>query len=190
MKQFEKPPHTVQVRCELNDTPIPGLSIDYENMVLSCDWRGLYSAFFAEELLVDKIRDREMESFNTRRTALIDNVHGGQVNMIAAIQQMLGQYGNASDEARKQARRVRIQRQYEQEGYSGWKPSEGDTEEEDRINKTLKERIFYASAGTFSDEEGGDGEEPEDDDGEWEDGEGAEDDADLAEVQHDRYYWD
>lgn len=123
---------------------------------------------------MNNIRDREMESFNTRRTALIDNVRGGQIDMIAALQQMLTQYGNASDEARKEARRARIRRQYEQWGYSGWRPESGNLEEEDRINKALKERIFFASACSFSDEEGGDGDEGEDEDGEWEDEEGEE----------------
>jgi len=173
--RFEKPSHTVQVRRELNDTPIPGLSIDYDTMTLSCDWRGLYSAFFAEEHLVHKIRERDMETFDARRTALINNVRGGQMDIVAAMQEMVTRYGGATDEARKQARRVRIRRQYEQLGYSGWNPEEDDKAEENRINRAVKERIFFASAQTFSDEEDGDDKEAEDEDGEWEDEEGEED---------------
>ena len=174
MTQFEKPPHTVQIRRELNDTPIPGLSIDYDSMTLSCDWRGLFSAFFAEELLVHNLHDKAMEKFQARRDTMIENVHAGRMDMADALQQVLKVYGDESHKARKLARRARIRWQYEQEGYSGWKPRE---EEEDKINEVLKERIFFASAESFSDEEGGDDDEAENEDGEWEDEEGGDDGA-------------
>jgi hypothetical protein len=163
MREFEKPPHTIQVRRELNDTPIPGLSIDYDTMTLSCDWRGLFSAFFAEELLVHNLQDRAMEKFQARRDTLIEDVHAGRMDMVDALQQVLKIYEDESHKARKLARQARIRWQYEQEGYASWKPEE---EEEDRINEVLKKRIFFASAASFSDkEDGGGDEDAEDEDG-------------------------
>ncbi len=92
------------------------------------------------------------------------------MDMMAAMQEMLTKLGNTNDEARKQARRIRIRRQYEQEGYKDWKPREGDSDLEDRVNRVLKEKIFFASAQDFSDEEGGKGDDDDEDDGgEWED---------------------
>ena len=38
--------HTVQIRRIVKDTPIPGLSIDYNNWELTCDWQALYTCFF------------------------------------------------------------------------------------------------------------------------------------------------
>jgi hypothetical protein len=116
-----------------------------------------------------------MEAFNWRRDALIADVHAGRMDMVDAMQQVLKVYGDETDKARKQARRIRIRRQYEQDGYKDWQPNAWDSKEEDRINRELKEGIFFASMQNFSDEECGneDGEEGEDEDedenGEWED---------------------
>jgi len=176
--QFEMPLHTVQVRHELNDTPIPGLHIDYDTMVLSCEWRGLFSTFFAEELLVHNLREKALEKFQAQRDALIENVHSGRVDMIDAMQQVLIACGDENDKARMKARRMRIRWQYEEEspGFE-WRPEEWDLMEEERINRELKEMIFFASMVGFSDEGGetADEEDDEDGDGDWEDEEGEED---------------
>jgi hypothetical protein len=92
--------------------------------------------------------------------------------MEGSVKQMLHMWGDASENARKEARRARIKRQYEQSGWSGWTTDQLDPETEDRINKELKERIFFASMETYSEEEGGDNtevEEEEEEDNDWED---------------------
>jgi hypothetical protein len=171
----------VQVRHDLNDTPIPGFSIDYDTLTISCDWRGLFSAFYAEELLVNNMRDRAMEQFSARRDAMIADVHAGRLDIVESMKQMLTKYGDETDNARKLARRVRIRRQYERDGYNDWQPKAWAAEEEDEINKGLKEAIFFASFQEFSDEEGGNEKEEEEEEGEENDENGDEEWEDEAE---------
>jgi len=52
---IEKPAHCVQIRRQVYDTEIPGIQLDLQALELTCDWRGMYSAFFAEEKRCNKM---------------------------------------------------------------------------------------------------------------------------------------
>ncbi len=50
----EMPVPYVQIRNLVNDTEVPAMQLDVKSMVLTCDWRGMFSAFFADQKLYEK----------------------------------------------------------------------------------------------------------------------------------------
>lgn len=46
---LKRPAHTLQVDQRLNDTELPDLRCNFEERILSVDWRGMYDHFFWEE---------------------------------------------------------------------------------------------------------------------------------------------
>lgn len=54
-ENFYQPPHTVSIRRYSNDTELPNYSIDLETWEVSCDWKGLFTAFWYEEKLVNTL---------------------------------------------------------------------------------------------------------------------------------------
>lgn len=53
----EKPVPYVQFRGQVHDTEVPGLEFDSGNLEVTFNWRGMYSAFFAEERRYEKIKE-------------------------------------------------------------------------------------------------------------------------------------
>ncbi|KAI9702781.1 MAG: hypothetical protein M1836_007995 [Candelina mexicana] len=106
------PQHTVQIRREINDPELPGLSIDYEKLELSLNWRELYCNFFAEEKLITTILDQIHE---TDRHVLHRKASAKDMKklMLAAIYKV----HDVWEASRLEARRLRVRRQLrEQQG--------------------------------------------------------------------------
>lgn len=51
----EEPVPYVQFRRQVHDTEVPGMKFDPETLQLELDWRGMFSAFFAEEKRYDRM---------------------------------------------------------------------------------------------------------------------------------------
>ncbi|KAF4627489.1 hypothetical protein G7Y89_g10664 [Cudoniella acicularis] len=174
---IESPPFNVQIHRELNDTPIPGLSIDFENFNLSCDWRGLFTRFFGEEQIYHKYLTKWSENNKAWATRMGDQAARGEIDMMTVIQNALESFAGASDESRKKARRARLNKQGKEQGKDWDWDVIGDENEDKLVLKRIAEARQLASMGEdsdFDEEEDEEGEEDEDgdeddEDDEWED---------------------
>jgi hypothetical protein len=164
------PYHQVQVHRDLNDTPLPGLTFDAENIHLSLNWRELYTRFYGEELAYHN----GLKNWHTDNEALKDELVGkagtGQAGMMEALMKAVHAFANGSDEIRKVTRRARIQRQFKEIGDDWDFESTGDPDEEKQVLNRLAEARQLTSMEDDSDfdrdESEEDGSEEED---EWED---------------------
>jgi hypothetical protein len=184
---IDVPVHTVQIRRQLNDTPIPGLSVDYEKWELACDWRGLFTHFFGEEQLYNKYTKKWAKDKEAWTSDIQKQVARGEIDMMAAIEKAIHAFAGGSDESKKMARRARIRRQYRQEqGYEYDFEQDGDVGEEKAILKKLREREQFLFLEEYSDDEdaGADDEEDgdQDEEDEWEDEDDEEEDEEVEEA--------
>jgi len=67
---LKQPQHTIQIKHDLTDGPIPGLSFDYENFRLTCDWRQLLTIFYAEIQMTTKTMEGWVKSQEGRMQGL------------------------------------------------------------------------------------------------------------------------
>lgn len=181
---FENPCHTVQIRRELNDTPIPGKSINFDNLELSFDWRGLYTAFYVEEKCYENLTTEWAKSKEQWTIDLQAKMFRGEMDMQQVMMQAIEEFAGGSDKNKEIARRKRIRRQYKDIGTDWDFERDGDESEEKiaREKMTMVGNACYMQE--FSDDESDeDDEENESDDDEdeeeensWEDTDGEEDD--------------
>jgi len=184
------PVHTIQIRRSLNDTPIPGLSVDYENWELSCDWRGLYTCFYGEEQLCHRSTQKWVKDREAWTSDIQKQVARGEIDMIGAMEKAIRAFAGGADEAKKMSRRARIRRQYQEEqGYEYDFEQDGDADEEKAILKKLGELEQLSYFEEYSDDEDtgegaedeGDGDSDEED--EWEDEEDEDDEDDEVDEE-------
>jgi len=57
-RNIYRPPHTIFIRRAANDTVLPNYSIDLDSFEVSCDWKGLFTAFCYEEKLRSTFDER------------------------------------------------------------------------------------------------------------------------------------
>lgn len=165
--------HVIQIRHNINDTPIPGLSFTFDNLKegddadksknsdtstpeepkdpqqikLGCNWRDLYTRFYGEERLSSKKQGAWVADLKVKK-----DQGEPQPDMMESMQQFFAMY----QESKKLARRARIRRQVEE-----WK--EYPSSERFRHDSTPKEekvalmilsgRQQDASLEEFSDDE-------------------------------------
>ena len=58
VRAIEAPQYEIRVHQDINDGPIPGLSVDYENLQLTCDWREMFSIFYGEEQIYHRLLNK------------------------------------------------------------------------------------------------------------------------------------
>ncbi|KAH6672544.1 hypothetical protein B0J14DRAFT_75505 [Halenospora varia] len=185
---MEEPSHTVQIHHELNDTPIPGLSINWDTFQLTCDWRGLYTRFFGEDQLYHTLTAKWTEDNSKWAEEMSAKTARGEMDMMSAIQKAIEAFAQASDENRKKARRARISRQSHEMGSTINYNDLVDESAEGAILEQLKQARQIASMvedsefddGEYDEEEGDDDEEDE-----WEDASDDDDDEILGEEESD-----
>lgn len=176
----EEPGHTIQIRREINDTPIPNQSFDYENLELSCDWRGLYSAFYAEEQCYNNLTKGWAKSREQWALDLHAKMLRGEINMQQMMLRTIKEFAGGSGINKEIARRARIRRQYVAIG-SDWNfENDGDEYQEKDIRDQMNALGNAIYLQEFSDESSVEDDEQEDDDefDEDDDGEGEEEDED------------
>ncbi|EKD12686.1 hypothetical protein MBM_09255 [Drepanopeziza brunnea f. sp. 'multigermtubi' MB_m1] len=119
-ENIEGPPHLVVIDRAVNDGPIPGLSVNYKDFELSCNWQKLFVSFYAEEFLYRAIMPRTREK---RKPLLAD------VQVKAARREVCPRYLTTkeirkfvkdSQTARKMARRARIRGQFKEYYGTEW----------------------------------------------------------------------
>ncbi len=172
---IEVPQHTVQIRRDVNDGPIPDISMDYEILELSCNWRKLFSAFYSEEYLYHKLTAKQLKLQEPFLADLKAKVDRGEMDPMAVMTKALTAFGDDSKTCRKLARRARIRWQFKEYDGTEWdfERDGNPIGERNRLAELQKIRHF-ASMEDFSDE-GSEEDDEEDDDSdedeqdEWED---------------------
>ncbi|KAK0104272.1 hypothetical protein ONS96_005364 [Cadophora gregata f. sp. sojae] len=173
---IEVPRHTVQIRRDVNDGPIPGLTMDYDKLELSCDWRELFGAFYSEEYLYHKFTAKALTDRALWLTELKSKVDRGELDPMKVMTQALTAFADDSKDCRKLARRVRIGWQFKKHDGTEWDfGRDGDEAEEKRCLAELQKFRHFSSLEEFSDDDSEEGDEEEDDksddneEDEWED---------------------
>ncbi|RDW69906.1 hypothetical protein BP5796_08303 [Coleophoma crateriformis] len=171
---LEAPHHSVQVRRDLNDTPIPALQVDYENLELSCNWKSLLSSFYGEARLYHELQGAWVESQKDWVSGLHTQRLRGQRDMASTMMQAIASFGKQCDEARIKARRLRIRKQFmELDGFEWDAERDWDLVEERAVMRRLAQKAQVASQEEYSDDEEMEFELNEEED--WDDGDGDED---------------
>jgi hypothetical protein len=171
---FEEPQHTIQVRGELTDGPIPAASFDYENFQLSCNWRDLYTAFWGEIELTYKLDGNWVKKQEGWLDGLKGKMERGELNMEAMVMQAFTGFASSNSDNLKKARRARIKHQYKERDGFDWDENNADyVREEPRVLKALAQERQLVSMQEFSDDEMEDDDDNDDSEeqseDEWED---------------------
>jgi len=170
----DQPPYSIRVRRDMNDTEIPGLEIDYEKREISFDWRGMYNMFYREENYVDRNIKELATQARTEALDLKAMMDTGGISLIDAMQRLLKRVKTSEENARRHARRKRLDTIYKAHGLKGFNHDDFPEQEEETLEYLAQGRKnldWYE----MSDESDGDGNEDEDegeDEGseqEWED---------------------
>jgi hypothetical protein len=153
-RSIEAPQYEIQIHRDVNDGPIPGLSVDCEKLELTIDWRETYTILFGEEqihhrLLNQWTKDQEQWAIDIRK-----KMERGELDMIKMMQQAAEGFAAGSENARKIARRARIRREYLRLNGVEWDADrDGNEMEENSALKKLKDSRYLRSWETQSDDE-------------------------------------
>lgn len=168
------PGHTVQIKYDLTDGPVPDMSIDYENLTMSCDWRQLLTIAYSEVQQTSKMTEAWVKSQEERIRALSAQAKS-QEELMSLTMQAVTQFAASNNNGLKMARRARIKKQFKELGRD-WNPvEEGNEEEEEELLKKLADFRMFISMNSLSDDGEDDSEEDEEEDqedeeeDEWED---------------------
>ncbi len=145
-----EPQHTVQIRHEVNDTELPGLSIDYEKVELSVNWREMYCRFFAEEHLVKKI----MAEKRAELERLAIHLKSSNMDMEKMMMEAMTKFADIWESAKLEARRARVRQQFREKHDIEY--DEGRDEgllPTKRAQKSLMRRTQYVGLEEYSDDE-------------------------------------
>jgi hypothetical protein len=147
-------PHQhVQIGRDLNDTPVPGLTLNPNNFELSLNWREMYTRFYGEEMLYHQKLHDWVISKEIWTKGLAAKTERGEMDELDAFSLTLNAFGDASHESRKDARRARIKRQFREVGYEWDFEDSYNLCDEERILEGLKKSIQMASMADESDDE-------------------------------------
>ncbi len=171
------PQHLIQVRHDATDGPIPRLSINYDNFpfVLSCDWREMYTMFWGEINLSQKLLSGWADNQRGWAEGLRAQVEEGRLNEMDLITKAMSAFSSTYESNLKKARRARIKQQWKLRG-EDWKFGDED-EDESKALERLTQLRQACDLEVFSDEEQAD-DEDEDEDEEKSDGDEKSDEHD------------
>ncbi|KAL3421921.1 putative aldehyde dehydrogenase [Phlyctema vagabunda] len=169
---LEAPSHIVQIRHDINDTPVPGLCMNYDKLELSCDWRALYTAFLREAGLLESLQAAWIESQQDWIRQLGEMMAAPHKDKAGKVIDAFSEFRSHLEEFQKIARRARIRNQYMELNGTEWDIiRDWDLSEECKIMDRLDDKRRYASMECFSDDDDAfsDTQEEEDSDDEgWE----------------------
>jgi hypothetical protein len=172
-RMIEAPQYEIQIHRDINDGPIPGLSMDYENLQLTCDWREMFSIFYGEEQIYHKLLNKWVKDQEQWTIGLREKMQRGKLDMGKMLEQAVGGFASGSEDARKIARRARIRREFLRLDGTEWDAElDGDLAQEKKALKFLKDSRFDCSFQALSDDDEEEGKERSDEGGEedeWED---------------------
>jgi hypothetical protein len=171
---IEIPHHTIQIRRDVHDGPIPAISVDYNKFEISLDWRGLFTAFYGEEQLYQKLTNKWASSQEAWKSRMAAKVTRGEIDMMQVITEASNAFAKGSEDCRKQARRARIRKQFRDLDGREFDFDQADSKaEHDALFKMKVQRDFASLY--FTDEGEGESDDEGEEDSEWEDEAEAED---------------
>ena len=178
---IEAPGYEIQIHRDINDGPIPGLSVDYENLQFTCDWREMYTIFYGEEQIFHGLLNKWVKEQEKWTIGLREKMERGELDMMKMVEQAFDGFASGSEDARKTARRARIRKEYLRLDGTEWDADrDGNERQETKALEMLKDSRIFCSFEEHSDDEDEDVEEDgssEDyEEGEWEDEEGSDGD--------------
>lgn len=179
---IEAPQHTIQVRHEITDGPIPKASFNYETFQLSFDWRQLYTIFYGEMELTTRLDESWVRSQESKMAALREKMMRGELDMMAVFMEAATSFDEGNEANIKKARRARMKYQHRLIGLEDWDPdTDGGPEWEEQALEKLKRRRQFIDFEDMSDEEGDGAKSDEDEsEAEWEDEDEDEEEDDDA----------
>ena len=129
---LELPQHTVQIREDLNDGPVPHISVSPITSEIYCDWRALLSVFYGEERRYQAITNEWLQRQKAGAAELKRKLDRGEMSPEQVLDQAINSISSGLTECRKNARRLRIQHDFKKaQGISWSMVQDGDTAKED-----------------------------------------------------------
>jgi hypothetical protein len=163
------PKHSIQIRRDVLDGPIPSLSFDKSKCELSCNWRDLFTVFYGEESLARRLTDKWLDSKVAYLEELKAKMGRGEMGAERIISAAILEIGSGEEICRRNARRIRLRHQFRELDGRTWDPErDGDSGKECDALTKLRILKQFASNEAFSDEEYSDEWEDEDEDDETE----------------------
>jgi hypothetical protein len=171
------PKHTIRIRRDVLDGPIPNISYNKTTFELSCNWRDLFTAFYGEVALARRLTNKWLDSKVAYLEELKAKMVRGEMGAERIISAAILEIGSGEEICRRNARRARIRHQFRGLDGRTWDPDRnGDaTKECDALAKLRTLKVLVSNE-AFSDEEYSD---------EWEDDEDEADNTDEEESTED-----
>ncbi|PMD33763.1 hypothetical protein L207DRAFT_639165 [Hyaloscypha variabilis F] len=161
------PKHSIQIRRDVLDGPIPSLSYDQAKCEVNCNWRDLFTAFYGEEALARRLTNQWLDNQVAYLDELKRKFTRGEMGAERIISAAILEVGSGEKICRRDARRARIRHQFRKLDGRNWDPEhDGDSAKEcDALNELWALKQF-AQSEVFSDEEDSDEWEDEDEEDE------------------------
>ncbi|KAG6820044.1 hypothetical protein H0H93_006059 [Arthromyces matolae] len=143
----------VRIRRDVNDTATPDLEVNFNNLQISLNWKGMYSAFFKEDREYNK---RLNQSLKSAFQGTEGRVERGEMNFEDQLRTMFEGFADKCRGLRKTLRRGRIRKEVLEKDGIEWKFSDDDGGEEDGVLQTLsdyRQMMGFASYGDSESEE-------------------------------------
>ncbi|KAJ8082634.1 hypothetical protein PM082_008489 [Marasmius tenuissimus] len=170
------PKIVIQIRRQANDTLIPGLEFNFDDLEMKLDWKGMYSEWFKEEkehtrYLANMVHDDG--ELAAKAIEMREKVERGEMDMMESVEWAIKAFLNGHTDASQKIRAERIARNVRNDGgIDDW--NDPDTRGYQRLKDM---RLYISMEETYSDEEeeedqrdAKDDEDDENDDEEdWED---------------------
>ncbi len=170
------PKHTIKIRRDVLDGPIPNLSYNKATCELSCNWRDLFTAFYGEEALARRLTNKWLDSKMAYLEELKGKMSRGEMGAARIISAAILEIGSGEEICRRSARRARMRHQFRGLDSRIWDPErDGDSRKESDALANLASLKVLASNEAFSDEEYSDVWEDEDEADNSDEEEGTED---------------
>ncbi|KAK1215251.1 hypothetical protein PQX77_022153 [Marasmius sp. AFHP31] len=168
-----RPKIVIQIRRQANDTPIPGLEFNFDNLEMKLDWMAMYSEWFKE----GKEHTRYLASMvhgdgglAAKAIEMREKVERGEMDMMESFEWAIKSFFNGHTDASQKIRTERIARNVRNDGgIDDWNDPDA------KGYQRLKDIRFYISMEeTYSDEEEEgeeqrDAEDDEEDEEDWAD---------------------
>ncbi|KAH8586776.1 hypothetical protein B0O99DRAFT_48858 [Bisporella sp. PMI_857] len=184
-EDLEYTSHRIQVRTDLTDGPIPGLSIDYEKLELSFDWKELYTVFYSEVQVSTRLITEWVEGQKIRHSNLRSAMEAGQLDMERMMHEILHGFEQSHRSSAKAARRLRIKKMKKQKDPDSTGEIKDTLQEANILRDLAEERRAIASEFGDTDDEDEDDSEDEEDSENAEEGEDEWEDEDASDAGND-----
>ncbi|KAL0564403.1 hypothetical protein V5O48_017646 [Marasmius crinis-equi] len=116
-----RPKIIVQIRHFANDTPIPGLELNLDELEMSVDWMGMYSEWFREEKDHHKYMGKLMDGADGLEAMAIgmrQKVENGEMDLMKSFEMAIKAFAGGYEDAWQKTRAERIKRNVRAEGGS------------------------------------------------------------------------